>query len=122
MTKAVVVGDIMLDVTIDCEVSRVSPEAPVVIGKELNRKSQLGGAANVAANLRTLGVDDVYLYGVTGDEDDAAHEVEEWCKDFGIFPRFEYRTAQRTTVKTRYVADGQLIFRHDKERHYISID
>lgn len=120
MTKAVVIGDIMLDVTINCEVSRVSPEAPVVIGKEINRKSQLGGAANVAANLRTLGVDDVYLYGVTGDEDDAAHEVEEWCKDFGIFPRLEYRTAQRTTVKTRYVADGQLIFRHDKERHYIS--
>jgi D-beta-D-heptose 7-phosphate kinase/D-beta-D-heptose 1-phosphate adenosyltransferase len=120
MTKALVIGDIMLDATIECEVSRVSPEAPVVIGRERNRKAQLGGAANVAANLKALGVDDVYLYGVTGDEDDAAHEVEELCKDLGIFPRFEYRTAQRTTVKTRYVAEGQLIFRHDAERHSIS--
>jgi len=119
MTKALVVGDIMLDVTVDCEVSRVSPEAPVVIGKELNRKAQLGGAANVAANLKALGVDEVHLRGVVGD-DEAAEELESWCEDAGIEQLTEHRTAQRTTVKTRYVAEGQLIFRHDAERHYIS--
>ena len=119
MTKVLVIGDIMLDVTIECEVSRVSPEAPVVIGKELNRKAQLGGAANVAANLKALGVDEVHLRGVVGD-DEPGEEIESWCEDAGIEQLTEHRTAQRTTVKTRYVAEGQLIFRHDAERHYIS--
>jgi len=119
MTKALVIGDIMLDVTVECEVARVSPEAPVIVGKEVGRRKALGGAANVAANLKSLGVDEVHLRGVIG-SDEAGEDIEMWCKEYGIEQRTEHRNGQRTTVKTRYVADGQLIFRHDSERHYLA--
>ena len=117
MSKALVLGDIMLDVTVECEVSRGSPEAPVLVGKEFSRTSTLGGAANVAANLVSLGVDDVHLGGVIG-HDTAGEQIETWCGKFGIKLLREYRTGQRTTVKSRYTSNGQLIFRHDSERHW----
>ena len=117
MSKALVIGDIMLDVAVECEVSRVSPEAPVLVGKEFSRTSTLGGAANVAANLVSLGVDDVRLGGVIG-HDTAGDQIEKWCDKFGIKLLREYRTGQRTTVKSRYTSNGQLIFRHDAERYW----
>lgn len=116
MTKIVVVGDVMLDVTIECEVSRVSPEAPVVVGRERCRRRALGGAANVAANLKALGVEEVDLYGDCGN-DAAAAEIAALCASAGI-NYYNARTddAGGATVKTRYTANAQLVFRHDIDR------
>src|SRR5436189_977460 len=69
--KIAVLGDCMLDRYVWGRVDRISPEAPVPV-VEIERESfTLGGACNVAANLRALGAEPV-LFGVAGDDADAA--------------------------------------------------
>ena len=62
--SVLVVGDVMLDRFIDGSVSRISPEAPVPV-LEKSRETEMGGAANVATNLASLGCE-VRLVAVTG--------------------------------------------------------
>ena len=57
--KIVVIGDIILDEYIYGNVGKISQEAPVVVFKNLNGK--LGGAANVAVNLRALNAKTILL-------------------------------------------------------------
>ena len=54
-TRLLVVGDAMLDVYVETEVRRISPEAPVPVADVRSRWSVPGGAANVARNLVSLG-------------------------------------------------------------------
>ena len=68
-----VVGDVMCDVYLWGKVTRISPEAPVPIFESMEQRQVLGGAGNVAANLRALGCE-VYLVGVVG-TDSAAQRV-----------------------------------------------
>src|SRR2546427_2803857 len=63
-TKIVVVGDAMLDVYLVGEVDRVSPEAPVPVVTVHASRQALGGAANVAANVATLGAECRLVAGV----------------------------------------------------------
>ena len=60
-----VVGDAMLDRYLYGSVSRISPEAPIPIVSIREETAMLGGSANVAANLRGLGLE-VVLCGVIG--------------------------------------------------------
>ena len=53
--RLLVVGDLMLDQFISGRVSRISPEAPVPVVQVTGESFHLGGAANVAANIRALG-------------------------------------------------------------------
>jgi rfaE bifunctional protein kinase chain/domain len=53
--KILVVGDSMEDVRLDCEVSRLCPEAPLPIYDVDNRTTYAGGAANVALNIAAMG-------------------------------------------------------------------
>ncbi|MDQ3082851.1 MAG: D-glycero-beta-D-manno-heptose-7-phosphate kinase, partial [Gemmatimonadota bacterium] len=55
--RVVVIGDAMLDVYLRGEVARISPEAPVPVVRVTERKLALGGAANVANNVVTIGAD-----------------------------------------------------------------
>src|SRR5438477_10588982 len=77
--RIAVLGDCMLDRYLWGRVERISPEAPVPV-VEIERESlALGGAGNVAANLRMLGAEPV-LIGVIGDDADAerlAHALRE---------------------------------------------
>src|SRR5437667_9499227 len=67
--RILVLGDLMLDRYLWGRVDRISPEAPVPV-VEIERESfTLGGAANVAANLKALGAEPVLL-GVVGADDD----------------------------------------------------
>ena len=50
-----VVGDVMLDAYLWGHVERISPEAPVPVVQVTERSARLGGAANVALNLRAMG-------------------------------------------------------------------
>jgi D-beta-D-heptose 7-phosphate kinase/D-beta-D-heptose 1-phosphate adenosyltransferase len=63
--RVLVVGDVMLDQFLIGRVSRISPEAPVPVVEFLKETWRLGGAANVARNVRTLGAT-VDLVGVVG--------------------------------------------------------
>ncbi|HXH05517.1 MAG TPA: PfkB family carbohydrate kinase, partial [Vicinamibacterales bacterium] len=63
-----VVGDAMLDEFVFGDVERISPEAPVPVVRYVRQEIRLGGAANVAHNLRALGAR-VMLVGLAGDDD-----------------------------------------------------
>ena len=64
--RIAVIGDLMLDVYLWGQVSRISPEAPVPIVNVKKREARLGGAANVMRNLGTLGAGRVYAFGAAG--------------------------------------------------------
>jgi rfaE bifunctional protein kinase chain/domain len=109
-----VIGDVMLDRYFWGNVNRVSPEAPVPV-IDLERESyHLGGAANVAKNLKSLGLEPL-LCGMVGD-DNAGVSFIEIAKRVGMNPRGLYLdTARPTTVKTRIIGNNQQIARLDRE-------
>src|SRR5512141_2967618 len=65
--RVAVVGDAMLDVYLRGEVDRISPEAPVPVVRVRERKLALGGAANVANNIVTIGAKCELVSAVGGD-------------------------------------------------------
>ncbi len=109
-----VVGDIMLDQFVWGEVSRISPEAPVPVVNVREETFLLGGAANVANNLRSLGAETL-LSGVIG-RDSFGEILLEISSDNGIHTEGLVRTDRPTTLKTRIVARGQQVVRVDRER------
>jgi D-beta-D-heptose 7-phosphate kinase/D-beta-D-heptose 1-phosphate adenosyltransferase len=112
--RILVVGDVMLDQFIWGNVSRISPEAPVPV-LEFQRESFMpGGAANVARNLRSLGLA-AELYGTTG-RDSAAQELKRLLKQQQVGCRGLITDDSRpTSVKTRVVAHQQQVVRIDRE-------
>lgn len=109
-----VVGDLMLDRFVWGRVSRISPEAPVPV-VEIERESfHLGGAANVARNLASLGATPLLL-GAVG-EDDASSQLRRALRDRGLSDDTVLTDAtRRTTVKTRIIAASQQVVRADWE-------
>src|SRR5512133_3014074 len=65
--KIMVVGDVMVDAYVFGKVERISPEAPVPVVTVEKKSNRLGGAANVALNLKSLGAEP-FLCSVTGAE------------------------------------------------------
>lgn len=112
--RILVVGDVMLDVYIRGFVERVSPEAPVPIVVELSRDYILGGAANVAANIASLG-GKVSLMGIIGKDVDAKI-LKNICKQRGITPIFIEDAARPTLVKLRITAARHQLARLDQTR------
>jgi D-beta-D-heptose 7-phosphate kinase/D-beta-D-heptose 1-phosphate adenosyltransferase len=109
-----VIGDLMLDEFIWGKVGRISPEAPVPVVEVTGQSFHLGGAGNVAANLRALGGEAV-LVGVIG-KDAAGERVKEVLLQTGVTPALAVSEGERpTTVKTRIVAHHQQIVRADRE-------
>jgi len=109
-----VVGDVMCDVYVWGTVSRISTEAPVPIFESTARHQGLGGAANVAANLRALGCE-VRLLGVVG-ADASGHGVRELLHHQGIDDTTLLEDPSRpTTEKTRLIAQQQQVLRLDQE-------
>jgi bifunctional ADP-heptose synthase (sugar kinase/adenylyltransferase) len=66
--SVMVIGDAMVDSYLWGKVSRISPEAPVPVVEVTKRVNRLGGAANVALNLKALGAE-TYLCSVVGKDD-----------------------------------------------------
>jgi D-beta-D-heptose 7-phosphate kinase/D-beta-D-heptose 1-phosphate adenosyltransferase len=105
----------MLDEYVWGDVSRISPDAPVQVVDIRRRSSAIGGAGNVAHNLRAAGAA-VSLVGVVGDDAAGASFVA-LLAEAGIDTTGVVRVSDRpTTVKTRVVARGQQIVRLDQER------
>ncbi len=112
--RVLVIGDIMLDRYIFGTASRISPEAPVPVLKAKEEIESLGGAGNVAVNLKSLGAL-VELIGTTG-EDTEGKKLLKIIKRSGIAGSGIIPDSQRsTTTKTRLIADNQQITRIDKE-------
>lgn len=108
-----VVGDVMLDVYISGDAFRISPEAPVPVVAVSHRRYLPGGAANVAANIRSLG-SSVTLAGFAA-SDEAGRKLRHELESRSIAVSFAEDGARPTTVKTRITAGGQQIVRFDEE-------
>ena len=112
--KVLVVGDLMIDEYIWGGVTRVSPEAPVPIVGVTNETLRLGGAANVANNIISLG-GKAEVCGVLGD-DQMGRWIKSDLKNKNVGIRGIISIPDRpTTVKTRVIAHDQQVVRVDKE-------
>ena len=85
MARVLVVGDAMLDRYLFGEVERISPEAPVPVVRVTREEHRLGGAANVALNVKALGPG-VTLITVVG-EDEPARRLEGLLKPLSAFAK-----------------------------------
>jgi D-beta-D-heptose 7-phosphate kinase/D-beta-D-heptose 1-phosphate adenosyltransferase len=112
--KIIVIGDVMLDRYFWGGVSRISPEAPVPVIDVVDETFHLGGAANVANNLKTLGVQPI-LCGLVGD-DNSGRIFRDIATENGIDIDGLFIDVERpTTVKTRIIGNNQQIARLDRE-------
>lgn len=112
--RIVVVGDVMIDEWIWGDVSRISPEAPVPVVAVREHTFTLGGAGNVANNLRALGARVSFVGGIGNDPEGA--RLRAMFDDLGVDARGLVPLNDRpTTRKTRVVAHNQQVVRADWE-------
>lgn len=112
--QVLVLGDVMLDRFVYGTVERISPEAPIPVVSVDRCSDMPGGAANVARNIADLGAKAILL-GVVG-EDAAANDLRTLLESYPTIRAHLITDASRpTSVKTRYVADGQQVMRADRE-------
>src|SRR6202051_4319102 len=111
--RVLVVGDVMLDRYWFGDVNRISPEAPVPVVLVERREERLGGAANVARNIATLGAG-VGLLGVVG-QDEAGAVVDGMLAELGIANYLNRDAAISTIIKLRVIGRQQQLLRVDFE-------
>lgn len=112
--RILVIGDLMLDRFIYGEVTRISPEAPVPVVKVTNEIDKLGGAGNVAQNIRSLGGIPMMVSAVGKDRE--AQLLKNLMHSLSINAESLVEIKTRPTiVKTRILAERQQVVRLDNE-------
>ena len=112
--KIMIVGDMMLDIYMKGKVERISPEAPVPIVSVTESFSRLGGAANVAQNLKALGTEPI-LCAVTGN-DDKSNELISLMLEHNMNTSGIVKSNERiTTTKVRIIGNNAQMLRVDTE-------
>ncbi|MGI8893604.1 MAG: bifunctional heptose 7-phosphate kinase/heptose 1-phosphate adenyltransferase [Bacteroidia bacterium] len=111
---ALVVGDVMLDAYFWGKVDRISPEAPVPIVLVEKKENRLGGAANVALNIKALEATAI-ICSVVGEDEKGKLFCEliekEGMDSIGIIKS----KTRKTTVKTRVIGNNHQMLRVDQE-------
>ena len=112
--KVLIVGDAMIDAYMWGEVNRMSPEAPVPVVEVKKHENRLGGAANVALNLKALGANPI-LCSVIG-VGERGLLFEKLMKESNLSTEGILSTNKRkTTIKTRVIAENKHQLRIDEE-------
>ena len=111
--RVLVVGDVMLDRYCEGQANRISPEAPVPAVRVQREFDRLGGAANVALNVKTLGAQ-CALLGIVG-KDPSGQSVAKMLTSVGIQNLLQIDEQGITTQKLRVLARGQQMIRLDFE-------
>lgn len=112
--KIMIVGDVMLDVYMKGKVERISPEAPVPIVAVTETFSRLGGAANVAQNLKTLGSEPI-LCSIVGN-DEKANDLLRIMNEQNMNVDGIIKSNDRiTTRKIRIIGNNAQMLRVDTE-------
>ncbi len=111
--RVLVVGDAMLDRYWFGGVERISPEAPVPVVRVSREENRLGGAANVAMNVKSLGAQCTLLT-VVGD-DDAGRSLRQLLEQQGISAVLGTDAQLQTVVKLRVIGRSQQLLRIDFE-------
>ena len=112
--RVLVVGDLILDRYVVGSVQRLSPEAPIPVLRPARHQATLGGAANVALNIATLG-GEAWLAGVVGDDPPGAQIAELLAGVSRIHPCLTTALGRPTTAKTRFMAGSHQLLRLDEE-------
>lgn len=116
-----IIGDVMIDSYLWGKVDRISPEAPVPIVAVNKRANRLGGAANVALNVKALGARPV-LCSVIGNED-KADTFRHLMQENNLYDGGIYRSENRiTTTKFRVIGNNAQMLRVDEEVEHPLID
>lgn len=109
-----IVGDVMIDAYYWGKVDRISPEAPVPVVQVTKKENRLGGAANVALNIKSLGARPI-MCSVVGDGS-KGDVFRKTCKESGFSTEGIIDSTERmTTVKTRVMSGAHHIVRIDDE-------
>lgn len=106
--KILIIGDLMVDNYIWCDCKRVSPEAPVLVMNAKRNDKRLGGAANVYANLQSLGAK-AYALSVVGD-DEAGKFLQERLQG-----KLLVQKGRISSLKNRIISQSQQVLRLDDE-------
>ncbi len=112
-SKVLVIGDSMLDTYYEGDAERISPEAPVPVIRVASTKYLLGGAANVARNISSLG-GNAKLISLVG-KDFAAKKIRELLIKSNIEISLIESQHRPSTVKSRIFARNQQVLRFDEE-------
>ncbi len=113
--KVLVVGDVMLDEYVWGRVSRISPEAPVMV-VDADRETYVpGGAANVVNNLCALG-GAASIAGIIGEDGAGAKLIEKLREEGANTDGLVSSATRPTTRKTRIIAHSQQVVRVDHEQ------
>ncbi len=112
--RVLVVGDAILDLYVVGAVSRLSPEAPIPVLRPDKRRSTLGGSANVALNIATLGGHAI-LVGVVGADEAGAEMARLLSLSPGTESALVVAANRPTTAKTRFMAGSHQLLRLDEE-------
>jgi rfaE bifunctional protein kinase chain/domain len=112
--NVLIIGDVMLDSYIWGAVDRISPEAPVPIVTVKKKDFRLGGAANVALNVASLGAKPI-LCALIGDDDDGKKLIQRLDEGKISKEGIVVSAHRPTTVKTRIIASAQHVVRVDEE-------
>lgn len=117
-----VIGDVMIDSYLWGKVDRISPEAPVPVVSSTRKENRLGGAANVALNLKSLGAKAI-MCSVIGSDGNSAL-FRDLLKTENLTDDLIVEDPGRiTTIKTRIISGSQQLLRVDEEHvHYLSKD
>lgn len=108
-----VIGDLILDHYIWGKVNRISPEAPVPVVEVTREEYLMGGAANVAHNIVSLG-GKASVIGIDG-QDIAGEALINILRQKGVNCDGIFTENRPTTVKTRVIAHNQQVVRFDRE-------
>lgn len=118
--KVLVIGDVMVDAYIYGNVNRISPEAPIPVVDVTKKEDCLGGAANVALNIQSLGAT-AHLFSVSG-KDSYGSILQALLRKNGLWTEGIHQSShRRTTVKSRIISSAQHLVRFDEEdRHALN--
>jgi len=112
-----IIGDVMIDSYMWGKVNRISPEAPVPIIMSTHQENRLGGAANVALNIQSLGAKPI-LCSVVGKDSKAKTFLGLLKKQNLTSDGIIEDEARKTTVKTRIISNNQHLLRVDEEVNF----
>jgi len=120
--KVLLIGDAMIDAYMWGKVERMSPEAPIPVVEIDKHEIRLGGSANCALNIKSLGANPI-LCTVVGDDINGI-KFEKLMKDSNLSTDGVLIVdARKTTVKTRIISEGKHQLRVDEEdTHPIKIE
>lgn len=112
--NALVIGDVMIDAYLFGSVDRISPEAPVPVVSVSDKDNRLGGAANVALNVKALGANPILCCMIGNDA--SGQVFKELLTQNNLSTQGVITHPTRpTTVKTRVISQSQQILRVDEE-------